>query len=505
MTKHFKNKSLDRLSEKFKSKIPQVSDGQPLPLRREPKPIKKYPIQALGKILGDSALAVNEVVQAPIALCAQSILAAVSLAAQGHCNVEIDGRTLPISNFFITVGESGERKSAVESYVNLAIREQEKKLSEQYKMEYQLFLEDEQSYKILKDKTLKSSNLDSLNSIKKSVNNLGDLPLAPLLPHLITDDFTYEGLIKLLKDGQPSLGIFTTEGGRIFGGYGFSADQQLKTISGLSNLWDGLGTKSSRSGDGVITVEGKRVTLHTMLQPIILDQILSNQILSAQGFIPRCLITYPESTIGTRLYNETDLHKDSRFIKYNNQLTKLFERKHSLVQDTRNELKPNNIRLNSKAKREWIKFHNEIEKKLSKKYAPIKGFGAKIPEHALRLAASIAIFEQIEIATLSSLHIEYGISLARFYINEMLRINISAIDDPRIVMAEKLLIWLKTQGSEYFYLSKVYQHGPHQLRDSKKTKEIIKILEDHRQIKRMDSMELEGRKRKEVWKIMESE
>ncbi|MCH7503327.1 MAG: DUF3987 domain-containing protein, partial [Proteobacteria bacterium] len=52
--------------------------------------------------------------QAPDALCGQSILAAASLAVQSHADVLIEGRREPLSLWAVSIAESGERKSAVD-------------------------------------------------------------------------------------------------------------------------------------------------------------------------------------------------------------------------------------------------------------------------------------------------------------------------------------------------------------------------------------------------------
>lgn len=63
-------------------------------------------------------------VEAPAALIASSALAAASLATQTEFNVERDvGLDGPISLYFITIAESGERKSAVDRLFFKAARE----------------------------------------------------------------------------------------------------------------------------------------------------------------------------------------------------------------------------------------------------------------------------------------------------------------------------------------------------------------------------------------------
>ena len=84
------------------------------PLCRPVPPAAPYPVDALGGVLGAAVAAIRDIVQAPLALCAQSVLAAASLAAQRHADVLIDGRRCPLSLWLISVAESGERKTAVD-------------------------------------------------------------------------------------------------------------------------------------------------------------------------------------------------------------------------------------------------------------------------------------------------------------------------------------------------------------------------------------------------------
>ena len=59
--------------------------------------------------------AIQDKVQAPIAICAQSVLAAATLAVQGRADVQLPtGQSRPISGYFITVAGSGERKTSAD-------------------------------------------------------------------------------------------------------------------------------------------------------------------------------------------------------------------------------------------------------------------------------------------------------------------------------------------------------------------------------------------------------
>ena len=98
------------------AKVEPESDWpEALPLRRDTPPPKPFPLNALGPLLCDAANCMAEILQCPDALAGQSVLAAATLAAQAHADVVIDGRVSPLSGYFVTVAESGERKSAIDT------------------------------------------------------------------------------------------------------------------------------------------------------------------------------------------------------------------------------------------------------------------------------------------------------------------------------------------------------------------------------------------------------
>ncbi len=57
-------------------------------------------------------------------------------------------------------------------------------------------------------------------AIKNALDALGPPPVPPLEPLLTCPEPTYEGMCKHLAIGQPSIGIFASEGGQFIGGHG---------------------------------------------------------------------------------------------------------------------------------------------------------------------------------------------------------------------------------------------------------------------------------------------
>src|SRR5689334_2281172 len=115
-----------------------VKPEPPRPLMRELPPATPYPVEALGSVLGPAAEAIYDRVRAPLAIGAQSVLAAANLAVQGHADVVLPigrGQAKPVSCYFVTVAASGERKSACDADAIAPIRRREQALRERYEID----------------------------------------------------------------------------------------------------------------------------------------------------------------------------------------------------------------------------------------------------------------------------------------------------------------------------------------------------------------------------------
>lgn len=84
------------------------------PVRIDPR-VKSlpYPVAALGNLMGPAVERMAEIIGTPSAMAAQSVLATAALASQAHANVQLDGRTYPLSLYLLTVACSGDRANPV--------------------------------------------------------------------------------------------------------------------------------------------------------------------------------------------------------------------------------------------------------------------------------------------------------------------------------------------------------------------------------------------------------
>ena len=114
-------------------------------------------------------------------------------------------------------------------------------------------------------------------AIKFALDNLGPPPAAPLTPMLTCPEPTYEGLCKHLVSGQPSIGIFSAEGGQFIGGHGMTRGSKAAHRSG-SVVPVGRRDDQARSGGGWRdNTAGRRVAMHLMAQPDVAAVMLSDR------------------------------------------------------------------------------------------------------------------------------------------------------------------------------------------------------------------------------------
>lgn len=480
---------------------------EPEPLRRTPEPGEPFPVEALGGVLAPAARAMHENIKAPAAICGQAVLATANLAVQGFSNVEIDGRRFPLSEFFLSVAVSGDRKSAADRAALTPVDAHEKELMEAYRKDFSKYENELLLWKKARDEALKKTK-----GRREVLEALPPQPNAPHYPQLTTEEPTYEGLTKLLAHGRPSVGLFSDEAGRFFGGYAMSADHRLKTLAGLSALWDGRSITRTRGGDGAITLYGRRVCAHLLMQPLVAETILSDPLAHDQGFLSRCLIVAPESALGAQTYVAQDLSIEASYGRYCARLTAILQAKLPLKVDPEtgnptNELTPRALPVSPDGKEIWIRFHDWVQDHLKARgiFRPISGIAAKAGEHALRLAGTMALVKNIDATFIPPEHVKAGIVLARFYLTEALRLFHAAKTNPDILLAEKVLAWLKArEGSspQVISLPCVYQTGPNAVRDKATAARCMAILGDHGWVRPVEGgAEIDGKKRRQVWEV----
>lgn len=464
--------------------IPATSYPEPLPLLPELEKPAPYPLSALGDLIGDAAKAIVEAVQVPDALAAQSVLSAAAMAAQAHGNVQRAGQQIPLSLFALTVAESGDRKSAADRLALQAHQQHQRELLEQYKADAKQYRDQRDAYQ-----KARANILDKAKGDPESVaDDLGNLlePEAPPSPFILSEEPTLEGLQKSLLRGHPSQGLFSDEGGQFFGGHATKPENALKSVAGLSKLWDGAPISRTRASEGESSARfGCRLSVHLMIQPIVATEVLSNPLMQGQGFLARFLIAWPESLAGTRFYRDADPSRDPRLGRYWQRMACLLAQEP--IKDERGELAPPILVLETAALDLWIAEYDAIERQLGQGggMQEIKPTAAKGAENLLRIAGIFAVVEGRE--RIGADLIDRAAVLVRWYLGEALRLTNPSKVDPQLLQAQRLLDWLLTNHWYSFDARTLQREGPPFIRKSAKQRDsILAVLVEHRWLHTVD-------------------
>lgn len=483
---------------------PYAAEG-PQPLVREIPPAAPYPVAALGPLRA-AVEAVQGMAQAPMAIPAQSALAVASLAVQGFANVETLGGARPLSLYALTIARSGERKSACDEPFVRPIREREREQAKANQADRVEWENRHAIWKAQRDKIvtgMRTKGGDRAEA-EASLRAIGFEPQAPAPPDRTVTEPTFEGLTKLFAIGQPSLGLFSDEGGQFLGGHAMNSENRQKSLAAFNDLWQGNAIRRTRSGDGHQSLYGRRLAIHLMVQPTVARDFMADPLAADTGFLPRFLICEPTSTIGTRLHAgaKNDWPALSRFA---DRLEAILERPMPIDPET-GGLQPRCVPLGHEARAQLVRYADRVERwqALGGPMAHITGAASKSAEQAARIAGVFALWRDLDAAEVLSEEMAAGIDLANFYLKEAARLADAATISAEIDKAEKLRRWLLENWPEpEVVVRDVQNKGPGQLRESPKARAALNVLEAHGWLVKLDpGAVVRGAARREAWRIV---
>ncbi len=467
---------IGKLTDDLLHKISDDWPDDPLPLVAELEPPAAFPMDALPPVLAEYGRVIQRCTQAPDALVGNSLLAAASLAVQPHANVTLPhGASVPASLYVVSVAESGERKSAVDRLALHAHATFEKAKSDEAR-----------------------EAMEQFTKLDKSAKATETVPREALF---LTSDPTVEGLCKLLHAGLPSIGVFSAEGGRFLGGHGMSDDMALRTAAGLSLFWDGSPVDRVRAGDGASKLFGRRVAMHLMAQPRATFAWLSNPVLRDQGLFSRCLVAYPQSTAGTRMYRDEKADDTPAAHAYVIRMTELLTGKWPINEFY--ELQPQHMGIPGNARRLWIGMHDQIERGIAGDLKPIRALASKAAEHMARIACVLTIVSDPSASIVTEDAMQRAALVLEFYLGEALRLSGIQPMHEKSDQAAQMWGWLVLRGKRFISLPELVQFGPAKLRKADAMRSVMDVLADHYKVRKMtaDTVEYDGKPRREGWEV----
>lgn len=490
------------MADGFTTREPAQPEKRPL-FRPAPPP-PRFPVEALGPLRA-AVEAIHARTQAPVAICAQSALAAATLAAQPHRDVELPGGgRKPLTAIYVSVAESGERKTTVDRVALAEVYAVEEEWRERGGDELARYQADLAAWKEA-GAAIRRKGKGDRGLIRDNLMALGPEPKAPPHPMLLIADPTPEALILHLAESRPWAGVFTAEGGLLIGGHAFSDESRMRTGALLNTLWDGEPIRRRRVLTGASFLPGRRCSAHVMMQGAVADRLFGDAMLDGIGLLARVLLVAPETTAGTRLFRETPAECRPILDGYRARLGTLLRRPPATKRDDAGVLEPPVMVLSPEARALWIDYFDHTEARIGpgKDWAPIRAWGAKAAEHAGRLAAVLTLFADADAMEIPPELTACGIALAEHYGAEMLRLAGAGAVNPDLRLAERLLRWWVDRGEPRLHLATIYQRGLNAIGDATTARRIVDILAEHGHVRRLpDGTEVDGKPRRDAWELV---
>ena len=456
-----------------------IFDEEALPLCPEPRPAEPYPLAALGS-LQSVVEGIAEAVGCEPGLAAQSVLMTASLATVGIANIDLPkiGVTgLPL--FFVTIARSSERKSSADRRAVRGVKDRVAELAKEHKLQAKRHKDEARIYAAAENQILKDKKLDRKTKAER-LQALGPEPPPLLHPVLTSADMTVEGVVKewARKTFRAVQALTTSEGGLFVSGAAMTKDMRMRTVATLCSLWDCEMMIKVRAGDGVLIAGDKRLVVHFMIQPNFVSELLGDPVLRQQGFLSRLLIAWPRSRIGFRA-DESDDDQEAVATPAEEEFRRRIHTLASRYASDELELGAP-LRVDVEARKLWRAYSNEIERAQQPDalYAELSDVAGKSAEMAGRLAGVLTLYDKPGATVVIAKVMRNAIAIARWYLNEALRINETGMLRPEIVNATELLGWLR-ENPQHRTKRALLQNAPNRMRGKANLDPLLRILADH--------------------------
>jgi putative DNA primase/helicase len=423
-------------------------------------------------------------------MIATSAFGALSLCVQGLADVRRAGTlTGPTSLSTLTIADSGERKSTVDKYFTDGIREyedeQRKALYPQVKarkMEIEIW-EAKRSGLLqkIKSETKKDNPTDEIEARLAELEK--EKPRRIKVPHLIRTDETPEHLAMALRDEWPSAGIVSSEAGAVFGSHAMNPESIMRNLSLFNILWDGGELQVGRVTRESFRLKDVRLSVSLQIQPGALKEFLDKHgaLARGNGFLARFLITWPESTQGSRLMADPP-DNWPRLSAFRRRVRELLNEPLQFTPE--GGIKPFLLHLDPKASQVWRECHDEIELQLGpgKPLNEIKDAASKVADNVARMATLMHVFRYGSNGAVGPESVTAAFDIASWHINETRRFLGEFSLSPEFSHAALLDDWLRrrcrSEGTGEIPKREVLQYGPNPVRRKRELDETLKLLEE---------------------------
>lgn len=462
-------------------------------------PIQPFPLDYCPPIISDVVKELAAATKSPIPLIFGTVFSAAALACQAVADIKLHhGSIAPLSLYIWTIADSGERKSKNDREVFAYIRDLESRLRKDYAHAMTEYEAELATWKAVgashKQKIKCASDKDMKVRVDAHIAHQKEKPFPPRETQFFYENATPLAVAYGLYSKSPSAILLSDDAGNVLFGPATS------DTSFLNRAWDGSVQKIDRRNGTSFSLEAYRFSMSIMVQEQIFEDYLKSKRGSrarASGLLARGLLSFPDSTIGSRpahLIDYTTTISIERFLERCGAL----HHRALAAEDGVNEKSRTVIELSLDARWNVIEFYNAVEAMQAPGgyLSDITDFASKIPENATRIAGIFYLMTGAS-GPLSGELMSQAIAVANWYVGEFKRLMGDNVVPQEVVDAEVLEKWFRDRlpypsPSIDFEKSHLENSGPYATRKIKKLEPALAVL----QARKLVFLYQDGKKRK---------
>jgi hypothetical protein len=416
----------------------------PIPLG-DTGPLPEYPIHTHPTWIADQATQVAQELQLPVDLPAMIAITALSICAQGHADINIQGTwTEPLNTYTITSMPPSAGKSPAFKAMLKPINDYEQHLIDEATPErdrtdtLRKILIKQQSQAISKGETAQALTLG---------DELRELPEIAI-PRLMADDITPEKIPPMLEEQGGKLALVSTEGGvfgMMTGRYSDTAnlDVYLKSWSGDTIRVDRVGRPDS-------VVKHPAITVGVTVQPHIIRALAETPELRGRGLTARFMFSLPTDYVGRRNMKRISTWNPRISDHYHTEMT-------SLARTTSQQQR--HLTLNDEARHLFLDWRQSHEQRLTPAgdLRPMAEWVTKLQSTVTRLAALLHLANRQEHDQVGPQTMQHAIEVGDYWEAHAAAAHQEWGTDPVLRSARSILDWLVKEQPEMFTIRDTYR------------------------------------------------
>lgn len=420
-----------------------------IPKDMKEKVLPKFPTECLGTILKNYTIELAEELQVPEDMVGTAILGILGLCNQGKYKVEArKGWQETLNLFTLIIANPSEKKSPICKRLTSAIYEYEKQKNISLQPKIMSSKDNKQILEKkltnLKRELIKNDNGNkdskiNIENTKKEIKNLQKQLIEFNEVNelkLIADDVTPEALSSIMAKNNEKMAIISAEGG-IFATMNGRYNNNVPNFDIFLKSYSNEPIKIDRQNGETKTMYNPLLTMVLFVQPIILEQVFSNNIFKGRGLCARFLYTYPKSKVGKRVIN-TRLVNEITENNYNQLINNL------ILNNMENQI----LRLSNEANFKFIEFNEWLETQLLNDLYDMHDWSGKLLGIVLRLAGNLHVAENYSPDNLeiNEITMENAIKLSKYFLEHAKNVYSIIETNAEFIKAKRIIRILKSKN-----------------------------------------------------------